>query len=334
MTGFVKFPSIESFAHVWKYMTRKMDPQPMFYGAKVKLHGTNGGVRVNADGSVVAQSRSRDLSAEDDNYGFAKWVAQNAHNFRINPQIMQGADGAEDIKHVTYFGEWAGNGIQNKDAVTQLSNKFFFIFAMQINDTIYTDPAQIEGTLSPDSDKVLVLPWHFVFEAPFDWIDTGTANVLVEVINHHVERIGERDPFIYEVFGIDGPGEGLVLTPFTGTDGIDRDLYSALTFKAKSEAHRVKATEKAVSTRMEIPAEATAFVEMFVTDARCQQALTESCDGIAEKPRTSDFLKWLGGDVRKESLTELRESGLEWKQVAAMVNKAAARWFIQRCEAI
>lgn len=331
---FVKFPSIESFSHVWRFMHRKMDPQPIRYGAKIKLHGTNGGVRVNADGSVVAQSRTRDLTVEDDNYGFASWVARNKDSFRINPQIMEGVGGSEDIRHVTYFGEWAGKGIQNKDAVTLLDRKYFFVFAVQINDMVYTDPVFIEW-VTPDLDDLLVLPWHHVFTSPVDWNDAASANEMINLINDSVEKIGERDPFIHEVFGIEGVGEGLVMSPITTNfDGIDRDFYSALTFKAKSEAHRVKATVKAVSVRMEVPEEARSFVDMFVTEARCEQALREACGGLAEKQRTSDFLKWLGGDVKKESETELELAGLEWKTVAPLVNKAAAVWFIKRCEAI
>lgn len=333
MTDFIKFPSIESFAHAHTFMSRKMDPTPIRYGAKIKLHGTNGGIRINDDGTVVAQSRTRDLTPEDDNYGFARWVEANAASFRINPVIMKGAEGAPDIEHVTYFGEWAGLGIQQKDAVTQLNQKYFFIFAMQINDLMYTDPDLIESTMAKDCDNVLVLPWHFIFESEIDWINAARTNAMIDVINDQVEKIGEVDPFIRDVFGIEGVGEGLVLVPYTGTEGIDRDLYSALTFKAKTEAHRVKSTVKAVSQRMEVPQDVKDFVSMFVTDARCEQALHEACDGIAERARTPNFLKWMGGDVQKESVAELGEAGLDWKQVAGQVNKAAAHWFLLRCGA-
>jgi hypothetical protein len=70
-----------------------------------KIDGTNGAIVVSEDGKVYAQSRNRVISPDDDNYGFAKWVERNAASFRINPQIMEDAGGAEDIQHVTYFGE-------------------------------------------------------------------------------------------------------------------------------------------------------------------------------------------------------------------------------------
>lgn len=330
MTDFVKFPSIESFSHVWKHMRRKMFPQPTRYGAKIKLHGTNAGVRINRDGTVVAQSRTRDLWVEDDNYGFAKWVEAHADAFRIRPEIMDGDGTVEVMEHVTYFGEWAGRGIQQNDAVTKLIDRYFFVFAIQINDKMYGDPTFIESAV-PDIDHLIVLPWFHVFEDAVDWDDATTANAMIEQINAMVEEIGTEDPFIKELFEISGPGEGLVITP--ADHDIERDEYSALTFKAKSEAHRVKATQKAVSVRMEVPEEARGFVDMFVTEARCLQALEEGCGGVAEKPMTAEFLKWIGGDIKKESEQELEEAGLEWKAVAPLVNKAAAIWFIQKCEA-
>jgi RNA ligase len=318
---FAKFPSIESFGHVWRHMNRKFAPAPVEYGAKIKLHGTNGAVRVHKDGTVVAQSRSRDLTLDDDNAGFAAWVKAHEDKWRIHKGLFT------DFNTVIFYGEWAGRGIQKNDAVTKLNGKYFFVFAIQFDDIVYTDWA--EGTL-PDIDNLLTLPWHgetFVI----DFTSTEKANVHIDRINAEVEAIGERDPFIFDIFGVEGPGEGLVLMPICGEDGIHRDDFSALMFKAKSEAHRVKASEKAVSSRIGIPDGVLEFVDMFVTDARCEQSLNEACDGIPEKPRTADFLKWMGNDVMKESVVELLEMGLTWKDVAGHVNKAAVRWFLQKC---
>lgn len=327
MTEFTKFPSIESFGHVWRFMNRKMDPKPVMYGAKIKLHGTNAGVRISSDGSVVAQSRSRDITPDDDNAGFARWVAETERFWRIDPAVMQKGD--EPIKKVIFYGEWAGSGIQKNDAVTKLNGKYFFVFAVQIDDMVYTD--DLEG-LIPDLDNVLVLPWHGSWET-IDFVDQARTNVLIEAINKEVEAIGECDPFIKDVFGIEGPGEGLVYMPVSDwLNGMERDTFAALTFKAKAEAHRVKNTEKAVSARVAIPAGVGDFVATFVTEARLMQGLTEACDGIAEKPRTADFLSWMGNDIKKESAVELEEMGLSWKDVAGHVNKAAVRWFIAKCE--
>ena len=64
-----------------------------------KLDGTNGCVFVGEEGSVRAGSRSRWIAPEDDNYGFARWVAEHA-------------DGLRDLGPGRHFGEWWGSGIQ------------------------------------------------------------------------------------------------------------------------------------------------------------------------------------------------------------------------------
>jgi hypothetical protein len=328
--SFTKFQSIDSFSHVCRYMGRKMMPTPTKYGAKIKLHGTNGGIRIHKDGSVTAQSRTRDLTLDADNAGFGAWVAKHADQWRFSADVRAAV--FHDFEYYTVFGEWAGKGIQRNDAVTKLDDKYFFVFAVQIGDNICNDPALLQEMM-PDLDHLLVLPWHMAF-AELDWNSTEQLNAFVDAVNEEVEDIGECDPFIKSLFGIEGVGEGLVLTPVTGQEGMDRDEFAALTFKAKSEAHRVKSTAKAVTKRVSIPDGVQDMVTTFVTDARCEQGLTEACDGIPEKARTADFLKWMGGDVQKESKVELEEMGLEWKEVAKHVNKAAVSWFMKRCQSM
>lgn len=65
-----------------------------------KLDGTNAAIHVR-DGRVVGiQSRKRLITPEDDNFGFARWVTDNAEAL---------ADVLGDGLH---FGEWYGKGIQ------------------------------------------------------------------------------------------------------------------------------------------------------------------------------------------------------------------------------
>jgi hypothetical protein len=62
---------------------------------------------------VSAQSRSRLITPEDDNYGFAKWVHENAHAL------------AEALGEGTHYGEWWGQGIQRK---YDMDHKHFSLF--------------------------------------------------------------------------------------------------------------------------------------------------------------------------------------------------------------
>lgn len=65
-----------------------------------KIDGTNAAVVVTEDGLVFAQSRSRIIRPQDDNFGFAGWVQEHA------------AALAEVLGQGTHFGEWWGSGIQ------------------------------------------------------------------------------------------------------------------------------------------------------------------------------------------------------------------------------
>ncbi|WP_406245874.1 RNA ligase family protein [Microbacterium sp. M] len=72
----------------------------------------------NADGQeyfVLAQSRTRFITPDQDNYGFARWVERNA------PTLV------EVLGAGTHFGEWWGAGIQRKYGLTG-SDKRFSLF--------------------------------------------------------------------------------------------------------------------------------------------------------------------------------------------------------------
>lgn len=93
-----------------------------------KIDGTNGAVVIE-DGlfgsaalphciaqvgnyNIYAQSRSRFITPDDDNYGFARWVVENAADLA---QLGPGR----------HFGEWWGAGIQRKYGI---ADKRFSLF--------------------------------------------------------------------------------------------------------------------------------------------------------------------------------------------------------------
>ena len=65
-----------------------------------KIDGTNACVVVTPDGEVAAQSRTRIITPDKDNFGFAAWVCANADILRalLGPGY--------------HYGEWWGAGIQ------------------------------------------------------------------------------------------------------------------------------------------------------------------------------------------------------------------------------
>jgi len=78
-----------------------------------KIDGTNAQVCVLEGGRVFAGSRSRWITPEDDNFGFAKWVAEREKELR------------EGLGVGTHYGEWWGSGIQRRYG---LNEKRFSLF--------------------------------------------------------------------------------------------------------------------------------------------------------------------------------------------------------------
>ena len=64
-----------------------------------KIDGTNAQVHVTDDGQLLAGSRNRWITPEDDNFGFAKWVESHRE------ELLNLGPGS-------HFGEWWGSGIQ------------------------------------------------------------------------------------------------------------------------------------------------------------------------------------------------------------------------------
>lgn len=77
-----------------------------------KLDGTNAIVCIDSKGNIRAGSRTRWITPEDDNYGFAWWVENN------KAELLTLGEGL-------HYGEWWGQGIQCK---YNISEKRFSLF--------------------------------------------------------------------------------------------------------------------------------------------------------------------------------------------------------------
>lgn len=78
-----------------------------------KIDGTNAQICVTEDGQVIAGSRNRWITPDEDNAGFARWVAEREADLR------------DDLGVGRHFGEWWGAGIQRR---YDQSEKIFSLF--------------------------------------------------------------------------------------------------------------------------------------------------------------------------------------------------------------
>jgi hypothetical protein len=77
-----------------------------------KIDGTNAQIIIGDDGSIAAASRSRIITPDDDNFGFAAWVRDRAEELHA-------------LGPGRHFGEWWGAGIQRRYG---LAEKRFSLF--------------------------------------------------------------------------------------------------------------------------------------------------------------------------------------------------------------
>lgn len=313
--SFASFPSIEGFHNVVRYVKTYRDSYKglVSYRGKIKLHGTNAGIRIQ-DGEVAAQSRTQIISVSSDNAGFARWLSECADYWKKLP-------------NGTVYGEWCGPGIMKGTAVNQIPTKVFAIFAFHQDEVFISNPDEIEKMLGEKPKDVYVLPWYgdnFIVDYSSEFSVRKTADNLNKV----VETVEPCDPWVKAVFGIEGTSEGVVYYPET----TDRDMFSNFAFKAKGEKHRVVKVKQAVQIDAEVASSVEDFTKMFLTEARLEQGLT-TVDSL-EMKNVGPFLRWINTDVIKESVAELEAAGLTWDQVQKNVSTIARTWFIQKSKAL
>jgi len=327
---FKKWVKIHQFHNTRKEIKRKIDYQfsvgnvvpfpKVTYRAKVKLDGTNAAIRIK-DGEVKVQSRSRFITPEDDNYGFATWVYKNMGFFTSIP-VPSNVD-------FCVYGEWAGKGVQRRTSVSKVDRKFF-PFAIVQEALIFTNPDNIHDALG-DHDDIFSIPY---LDGTYT-VDYGSAESLslfLERVNALCDQVEKCDPFIRDLYNIEGLGEGVVMYPETPIMGLEE--CSSLMFKVKGEEHETVRQKRPAILDPEVVNSISAFTQKFVTPARLEQAVREGCNGEIDVKKTGDFLKWIGNDVKLESEDELEVAGLEWKHVAKKVSHTAREWWIKECQKI
>lgn len=165
-----------------------------------KIDGTNAQIVIGDDQSIAVGSSNRWITPEDDNYGFAAWVRDNA-----NELLTLGVG--------RHFGEWWGQGIQRKYGMTE---KRFSLFNTQRWAPHGTNPKQI-ATQDPRIFKMQdVLPacCHLV---PVLWRGTFNTDVVDQLLETLRESGSQAAP------GFDRP-EGVVVFHTAGNVGFKKTL--------------------------------------------------------------------------------------------------------------
>ena len=349
MIKHLRFPSIEQFRTVVKSArdaNRKYNAPltTLTFEGTVKLHGTNSSV-VSDGTDMWAQSRERVLTLTEDNAGFAQFVHKNSQIFADIIQDVRGYvygdNPAGSNKTIGIFGEWIGQGIQSKVAISQLTKRFV-IFGIcildEISDELDENGQEPERQWLSKGDIVNILHRGALADYNiFDVYQFSTWNIKIdmaspELVQNKLSEITlevERECPAGKYFGISGLGEGVVWTC------IDHPQGRSYRFKVKGKKHSVsKVTELAEVDLVKV-ANIQEFVERTVTENRLNQ-MYDKMDELGidrqEIKNVSQFLKLVGSDVIKEELDVLEASGLTTKDVMSKVSGKARDWYILKLE--
>ena len=332
MYGHVKFPKIGGFHNVVRTMDHLAEfhgyyISPQNYRAKIKLHGANMAIRIGQDGSLSCQSRNQDL--ESGGYQFPLFVGEQA-------EYLSGL--ANPVHELVIFGEWAGPGIQRKVSVSKIEHKAFFVFAvMEQSDEsqrFIFEPSDIETLLtqhSPLPNHIFIIPW-FAEKLTLDFEDKSQLREHSDLFNADVAKIDGCDPYVKALFGVEGPGEGLVYFPL---NVIDPEDFGRLAFKVKGDRHSKGGGEKKAQVKTPISESVLAFVDEMVTPARVLQGATELFgEGPYEKKGLGPLIKWVLADVQSESQDERDASGINWGDASKSVPQKVREHYFAEVERI
>ena len=343
----IKWPKIRQFSDVVKFAKMKGIGK-VKYKCKVKLDGTNAAIVETVNG-FSWQSREREITPEDDNFGFARWAKENCTDRTTDKFAKKRAEEkpesaaiANSLREII-FGEWIGPGIvQSKEVATaKLPQKRFVAFAMHMS--FLNKEGKRSGEWICDSSIISshtaidFIGWANYPEIEIDFQSEASMREAVSKINNWVLEVETECPYM-KTLGISGIGEGLVFYPDivsfefkedaqTGQITEENDLFSNLIFKAKGQKHRQVNSESAAKMDIQKLDSINKFVEYFCTEQRFSQGL-EKLGGEKVKSLTGKFVQWLSEDVKSESSNELEASNLTWNEVKGGVENTARKWWL------
>lgn len=313
---FNKFSKIEQFRNIVKSVrdtcSYHNEPLPVLsFSGTVKLHGTNAGVGITSKGEIFCQSRSRIITPEDDNFGFANYVKDNKEYFEF---FLNYICHEAEVDSCIIYGEWCGSNIQKGVALSELGKMFVVFDGKGLLEDSYTETSLNVELLDFDERHNVYSAYDFpVYKCV---IDFNNPEEVVNKLTSITEEVEKECP-VGKHFGVSGVGEGVVWkTTFKGDQ---------LRFKVKGEKHSVSKVKKLANVNPEVVESIKAFVDYAVTDNRLEQGLLEV--GLDQK-NIGKFIGWVNKDIYEEEKDVLEKNNLTMKQVGSKIADKARNFYL------
>lgn len=306
------FPSVNQFRNTVKAerdwaLYHNVPPRKRVFVGTVKLHGTNAGISFT-DGQITYRSRTRVITPEDDNHGFARHMS--AYEPALRDTLAQFGD------DVSIFGEWCGAGVQPNVGISA-EQKMFVVFAIRIAGA-WAFTKSLPTLSAARMFNVFNFP-HWTLE-----IDFGRPEHFQNELVALTEAVEAECP-VAKAFGHGGIGEGIVWVP---TDG-DRD--SRYWFKVKGEKHSASKVKVLAAVDVERFRQRDELIAAIVTGNRLQQGLDLHVNEFGREldmRAIGDYLRWVFNDVIKEEADTIAASGFDQKELGKGISDVAKRFFM------
>lgn len=266
-----------------------------------KIHGTSGRLGF-VEGNFIVGSRKTTLSAEEDNYGFYKWlqalcIPQKMEE-KIAPELKQ--------KGIIFCGEFYGSSIQSE--IKYRDDKDFLVYAIRIGEDF--------------------IPWDDI--APL------CAGLAIGVVPLLYRGKPDKDTLIAlregpSVINPKEPREGMVVIPATPK----RDRRGEwMIYKLKSPQFEERASLKKSKPDLDNTKFLTvkAFANEYVTEQRLSHVIDHLKEQGIEAKTISEIrlvLEEMSRDVKREGEAQLPE-GIDWNLIAREVTRQTAQMYRAR----
>lgn len=130
-----------------------------------KIDGTNAAVGVTEEGEVYAQSRTRIVTPDADNFGFARWVEKHAQEL------------TDELGVGLHFGEWWGPGIQRGYGLT--ARRFSLFNVSRFEPALHRADLGYKGIAFEDDTVLDIVP--ILYRGPFDGDTINAALRMLSV---------------------------------------------------------------------------------------------------------------------------------------------------------
>ncbi len=300
----------------------------------VKLHGTNAGIILDAEGAHYSISRESVLSEECSNYGFFQY--SNEIKSHVIPILKNILGQHPEATSICLYGEWCGADIQRKVALVNLP-KMYVLFGIKIitppihkgreYESVWLD----ESLLKQFENESLNLYDIHSFQTYKMTIDLAnprdSQNELIEL----TAQVELECPVAKELFsrGLHTNandctiGEGIVWTTHC-----NNELFKMKVKGPKHSNTKVKMLAAVDTVKLE---SAKSFIEYACTENRLEQGIDVLIrNGIKiDKSSIAQYIKWVKDDIVKEELDTITESGLTVQDVVSGITTKASKYILE-----